>query len=152
MQIASDFRTGRHVVYKLTVHLVFVPKYRHKVISTRVFEVLRTAWEVVCKEFECELRESGYEEDHVHLLVAYPPKVSLSVLVNSLKGVSARRLRAADFEEVQKKLWGDHFWSPSYCAVSCGGAPLEVVKQYVEAQRGRGSSAVLKDGVPAPKM
>jgi putative transposase len=61
---------------------------------------------------------------------------SLSILVNSLKGVSARMLRSAALPEVSEKLWGEHFWSPSYCAVSCGGAPLEVVKRYVESQRG----------------
>jgi putative transposase len=71
----------------------------------------------------------------LHLLVGFPPKVSLSTLVNSLKGVSARRLRAARLPDVERKLWGPHFWSPSYCAVSCGGAPLEIVKQYVAAQR-----------------
>lgn len=136
MAHASDFRTGRHVVYALTVHLVFVPKYRKKLISERAFVVLRTAWETVCKDFECELRESGYEADHVHLLVAFPPKVALSMLVNSLKGVSARMLRAQHFPEIDRKLWGSHFWSPSYCVVSCGGAPLEIVKRYVEQQRG----------------
>jgi putative transposase len=138
---ATDFRTGRHVVYALTAHLVFVPKYRRKVITERVFGVLRTSWEATCADFECELRETGYESDHVHLLVSYPPKVSLSTLVNSLKGVSARRLRSAHLPEVERKLWGSHFWSPSYCAVSCGGAPLEIVKRYVEAQRGNGASS-----------
>jgi putative transposase len=136
-----DFRTGRHVVYALTAHLVFVPKYRRKVITKRVFSVLKTSWEATCSDFGCELRETGYESDHVHLLVAYPPKVALSTLVNSLKGVSARRLRAAHLPEVERKLWGAHFWSPSYCAVSCGGAPLEIVKRYVEAQRGDGASS-----------
>lgn len=137
---ASDFHTGRHVVYNLNAHLVFVPKYRKKVITSRVFAVLLTAWQGVCADFECELRESGYESDHAHLLVSYPPKVALSVLVNSLKGVSARRLRAEHLSDVERKLWGDHFWSPSYCAVSCGGAPLEIVKRYVEQQRGEASS------------
>jgi putative transposase len=94
----------------------------------------------VCTDFECQLLEAGYEPDHVHLLVEYPPKVSLSTLVNSLKGVSSRRLRATRLPEVEAKLRGDHFWSPSYCAVSCGGAPLEIVKRYVEQQRGEASS------------
>jgi putative transposase len=120
--------------------LVFVPKYRRRVITERVFSVLRTAWEQVCADFECELRESGWESDHVHLLVAYPPKVALSRLVNSLKGVSARRLRAANLPEVRSKLWGEHFWSPSYCVVSSGGAPLETIKRYIERQRGGASS------------
>jgi putative transposase len=141
MAHASDFRTGRHVVFSIQAHLVFVPKYRKRVISPKVFSILKEAWESVCKDFEAELRESGFEHDHVHLLISYPPKVSLSVLVNSLKGVSARRLRSAALPEVQRKLWGAHFWSPSYCAVSCGGAPLEVVKKYVEKQRGEQGSA-----------
>lgn len=145
---SSDFRTGRHVVYSLNAHLVFVPKYRRRVLTPQVFEILRTSWHGVCEDFECELRETGYEVDHVHLLVGYPPKVSLSKLVNSLKGVSARKLRAARLPDVEHQLWGAHFWSPSYCAVSCGGAPLEIVKQYVAAQRG--FLPALKDGVSAP--
>jgi putative transposase len=127
-------------VYSLQAHLVFVPKYRRAVISERVFQTLRSAWEQVSTDFGCELRETGWESDHVHLLVGYPPKVALSRLINSLKGVSARRLRAANFPEVRNKLWGEHFWSPSYCAVSCGGAPLETVKRYVQKQRGGASS------------
>jgi len=120
--------------------LVFVPKYRSSVINERVLAVLKAAFEQVCSDFECELREVGWAADHVHLLVGYPPKVALSKLVNSLKGVSARRLRAADFPEVRSKLWGEHFWSPSYCAVSCGGAPLETVQRYIQTQRGGASS------------
>ena len=127
-------------MYRLQAQVVFVPKYRRAVISARVFETLRSAWEQVCADFGCELRETGWESDHVHLLVGYPPKVALSRLINSLKGVSARRLRAANFPEVRNKLWGEHFWSPSYCAVSCGGAPLETVKRYVQKQRGGASS------------
>lgn len=136
MPHASDFRTGRHVVYKIQAHLVFVPKYRRRAITPRVFDLLRTSWEVVCRASGCSLEEAGFEADHVHLLVSYPPKVSLATLVNSLKGVSARKLRAAQLPEVTAKIWGSHFWSPSYCAVSCGGAPLAVIKQYVESQRG----------------
>jgi putative transposase len=73
-------------------------------------------------------------------MVSYPPKVALSRLVNSPKGVSARRLRAQKLPEVSKKLWGELFWSPSYRAVSFGGAPLETVKRYVQKQRGGASS------------
>src|SRR5690606_14021271 len=85
MPSASNFRSGRHVVFSLQVHLVFVPKYRRAVITERVFSVLHAAWEQVCRDFECELRETGWESDHVHLLVRYPPKVALSRLVNSLR-------------------------------------------------------------------
>jgi putative transposase len=119
--------------------LVFVPKYRRAVFTERVFQVLLESWEQVCNDFECELRETGWERDHVRLLVEYPPKVALSRLINSLKGVSARRVRAANLPEVSGKLWGEQFWSPNYCAVSCGRAPLEIVERYVEKQRGGGS-------------
>jgi putative transposase len=120
--------------------LVLIPKYRQGVISERVFAVLKGAWIVVCEDFGAELTEANFEADHVHLLVMYPPKVALSTLVNSLKGVSARRLRQADLPEVRNKLLGEHFWSPSYCAVSCGGAPLEIIAKYVQKQRRAGSS------------
>ena len=132
---ASGFRTGRHVVFKIHVHLVFVTKYRRGVITDRVREFLKEAMEKVCLDFEAELMEFDGEDDHVHLLVAYPPKASISAMVNSLKGASAYRLRAQKFTEVQRKLWGKHFWSPSYCAVSCGGAALETVKAYIQDQR-----------------
>ena len=91
--------------------------------------------EKVCLDFEAELLEFDGKEDHVHLLVAYPPKISISAIVNSLKGTSAYRLRHQKFPEVQKRLWGKHFWSPSYCAVSCGGAALETVNAYILNQR-----------------
>jgi putative transposase len=139
MSDKHQFRRGRHVVFRLHAHLVFVPKYRRRVITKRVFRVLEDAWRRVCKDLETELLEANFETDHVHLLVEYPPKLALSRLVNSLKGVSARRLRAAALPEVRAKLSGVHFWSPSYCAVSCGGAPLEIIKRYVEQQRGASS-------------
>ncbi|MFE4254146.1 IS200/IS605 family transposase, partial [Streptomyces sp. NPDC056910] len=82
-----------------------------------------------------ELVEFNGERDHVHLLVHYPPKVALSRLVGSLKGVSARRLRQEFPGHIHKYLRGAHFWSPSYFAASCGGAPLSVIKEYIENQK-----------------
>lgn len=79
----------------------------------------------ICKDFEAELIEFDGESDHIHLLINYPPKVSISKLVNSLKGVSSRQVRKAKFKSVKEKLWGDSIWSPSYFAGSCGGASLE---------------------------
>ena len=89
----------------------------------------------VCDSFGAELVEFNGEEDHVHLLVHYPPKVALSTLVNSLKGVSARLLRKEYPAHIRKYLWGGHFWSPSYFAASCGGAPLSIIKEYIENQK-----------------
>lgn len=138
---SQGYKTGAHVVFKLAVHLVFVTKYRRKAITARVWEVMLAAFHEVCTAAGCDLVESGYEPDHAHLLVAYPPKVSLSVLAQHLKGLSSRRVRKRRFPEVTSTLWGRAFWSPSYCAVSCGGAPLATVKAYVEAQRGLPSPA-----------
>ena len=135
MDDARAFRTGRHVVYKLHVHLVFITKYRRGVISNRVRTFLKDVMTKVCQDFDAELMEFDGEDDHIHVLVAYPPKVAISTLVNSLKGASAYRLRRQNFPEVRQKLWGSHFWSPSYCAVSCGGAALETVKAYIQNQR-----------------
>ena len=81
------------------------------------------------------LQEFNGEKDHVHLLVNYPPKVSISKLVNSLKGASARQLRKKKYPTIEKYLYGRHLWSPSYFASSCGGAPLTVLKDYIDQQK-----------------
>ena len=129
-----ECRTGRHVVHMLHVHLVFVTKYRRDVLSDPAIRDLRRIFAKVCRDFEAELIECDGENDHVHLLVHYPPKVALSRLVNSLKGVSSRLLR-----KNQPEITGRHrkgvLWSPSYFAASCGGAPLSVVADYVKSQR-----------------
>ena len=92
----------------------------------------------VCADFGAELREFNGEDDHVHLLVEYPPKVAVSAIVNSLKGVSARRLRSQFTGSVNRASMHGHLWSPSYFAASCGGAPLSIVRQYIEQQRRTG--------------
>ena len=71
----------------------------------------------------------------MHLLVNYPPTVSVSVLVNSLKGVSSRMIRKKNYHSVRKRLWGGALWSPSYFAGSCGGAPISIIRQYIEQQQ-----------------
>ena len=119
----------------LHVHLVFVTKYRRGVFTKEVLEDLRGIFSDVCKDFEANLEEFDGEDDHVHLLVTYPPKMAISHLVNSLKGVSSRLIRRRNYPSIRRKLWGKSLWSPSYFAGSCGGAPLSVLKQYIENQR-----------------
>jgi len=114
--------------------LVFVPRYRRKVFDADALERLQTVFAKVCGDFEATLDEFNGEPDHVHLLVHYPPKVSVSALVNSLKGVSARRLRQ-DRPDIARRYWRGGLWSASYFAASCGGAPIEVLRQYIEQQR-----------------
>jgi putative transposase len=75
------------------------------------------------------------EDDHVHLLVNYPPKIAVAALVNSLKGMSSRLIRLKNYPSIRRMLCGNSLWSPSYFAGSCGGAPMAVIRQYIEQQR-----------------
>ena len=127
-------RHGRHYTFLLHVYLVFVTKYRRVCFTDQVLKHLEQIFRDVANDFEANVEEFEGEGDHVHLLVNYPPKVALSRLVGSLKGVSSRHIRQADYPEIRKKLWGDALWSPSYFAGSCGGAPLTVIRQYIEQQ------------------
>jgi len=135
MEKEFEWRTGRSCVFKNFVHLVFVTKYRKGVFTKEILERLKELFKETCEQMEVELLEFGGEHDHVHLMVCCPPKLALSNLVGKLKGKSSYFLRQEFWPQIQKKLWGDHLWSPSYCVVSCGGAPLEVIKQYVANQR-----------------
>lgn len=133
MAISSDIRTGRHCVFNLHVHLVFVTKYRRRIFRKHHLDELRSILGKVCADFDAVLVEVDGERDHVHLLVEYPPKVSIAKLVNSLKGASSRRLRNT-FPELHRHFYKGALWSPSYFAGSCGGAPIEIVREYIEQQ------------------
>jgi len=133
MNKINNFRTGRHCAFNLHVHLVFVTKYRKKIFNATAINILNTIFSEVCDKFEAKLIEMDGENDHVHLLVEYPPKVSVSKLVNSLKGVSSRLLRK-HLSTLKKHYWKGVLWSPSYFAASCGGAPISIVKQYIQQQ------------------
>jgi putative transposase len=105
--------------------LVFVTKYRYGILDGNAVERLRAIFSKVCLDFEGQL---------VHLLVNYPPKHSVSALVNSLKGVSSRLLRS-ERPDLLRRYWKGVLWSPSYFAASCGGAPIDVLKAYIEQQK-----------------
>ena len=130
----QDYRTGRHCIFLLHAHLVFVTKYRRDVLSEPAIADLSAIFAKVCEDFDARLVECNGEDDHVHLLVEHPPQVSISRLVNSLKGVSSRRLRQLR-PEVRGRYFKGVLWSPSYFAASCGGAPISIIRQYVEGQR-----------------
>lgn len=131
---STDLRRGRSCVFALHVHLVFVTKCRRGVFNKTILADLGEIFESVCADFEALLIDFDGEKDHVHLLINYPPKVSISKLVNSLKGVSSRMIRKKNYPSVTKYLWGNALWSPSYFAGSCGGAPISIIKQYIEQQ------------------
>jgi putative transposase len=134
MQLSNDIRHGRQCVSALHVHLVFVTKYRRKVFDRDALQRLQAIFEKVCRDFQAQLVEMNGQAEHVHLLINYPPKHSVSSLVNSLKGVSSRLLRI-ERTDMEKRYWNHVLWSPSYFAASCGGAPLGIIKQYVLQQK-----------------
>ncbi len=132
--MSSEIRTGRHCVFNLHVHLVFVTKYRKKVFTKKILDDLHEHFTSICHSFEATLVEFDGDGDHVHLLVTYPPKMAIAKLVNSLKTASSRIIRKKNYPSIQRALWGGQLWSPSYFAGSCGGASLEVVKRYIDGQ------------------
>ena len=134
MNSSTDLRRGRTCVFLMHVHLVFVTKYRRHVFTKSILEDLKGIFVNVCSDFEASLVEFDGETDHVHLLIEYHPKIAISKLVNSLKGVSSRLIRKKRYPSIQDALWGGSLWSPSYFAGACGGAPLSIIRQYIEQQ------------------
>lgn len=114
---------------------MFVTKYRREVFNEEMLARCEVIMREVCESFEAELREFNGEGDHVHVLVHYPPKIAPSKLVNSLKGVSSRYLRAEYTGQINRIGMGSVFWAPSYFAGSCGGEPLNIVKDYIDSQK-----------------
>jgi putative transposase len=128
----------------LHAHIILTPKYRKRVITPRVQAAIEEKAREVCKRFDASLDAIDGEDDHIHLLVSYPPKVGLSTLVGALKTNTSKHIRSLGYPEVKRALWGDHFWSPSYCVISTGGANLDTVKAYIEGQK----TATRKAGRP----
>ncbi len=134
MKPSTEYRSGRHVVFLIHAHLVFTPKYRKRIFEGIHLEAIEGYARKVCEDMGVTLVEFNGEADHIHLLVNYPPKLALSTLVNSLKGVSSRLLRK-DYPEIEQYYWKKKtLWSRSYFVSSCGGAPLELLKKYIQDQ------------------
>jgi putative transposase len=106
MSSDNDVRHGRHCGFLIHVHLIFVTIYRREVFTEEILDDLRPIFSSVCADFEAELVEFDGENNHVHLHVNYPPKVAVSNLVDSLKGVSSRMIRKKNYPGIRKKLWG----------------------------------------------
>jgi putative transposase len=123
-----------HCVYRLNYHLVFVTKYRRKAITKEIMEFLRIHFQSVLMLWKCSLIEFSGEQDYVHLLIEATPNLKLSSLVNNLKTTSSRRVRNVFRKCVSKYYRKPVFWTRAYCVISAGGAPLEVLKQYIKNQ------------------
>lgn len=130
----EGYLSRRHSVSKLVVHLIFTTKYRRKVFDGMMIQQIREAFQSAAEKLEIEILEMDGEADHVHVLIAYPPKLSVSVLVNNLKSISSRRLRILN-TNLSKASNSGVLWSRSYFACSAGGATIETLKAYVASQK-----------------
>ena len=135
MEEEFEWRTGRKCKFKLFFHLIFTTKYRRGVITKEILDRMRDVFAETVLQMGGELLEFNGEDDHVHLMISLSPQTAISNLVGKLKGKSSYIVRKEFWPVVKKKLWGNHFWSPSYCAITCGGAPLDILKEYVQEQR-----------------
>ncbi|MDV2993707.1 MAG: hypothetical protein N4J56_003361 [Chroococcidiopsis sp. SAG 2025] len=125
------YRRERHSVTDLKVHLVCVAKYREEVFSEEELKLIEEVFHHVAKQMDFQILEINGEDEHIHALIEYPPKLSVSKIVNALKGVSSRRYGQAGFKKPHGKT---ALWSPSYFAVSVGGAPIETLIEYIKNQ------------------
>ena len=127
----QGYRRERHSVTDLKIHLVCITKYRQPVLTDQGLLVIEDAFKAVAKKMNFRVLEFNGEPDHIHALIEYPPKLSVSQVVNSLKWVSSRRYGKAGLPKPKGKT---ALWSPSYFAISVGGAPIEVLKRYIQQQ------------------
>jgi putative transposase len=134
--VKYELESGSHSVYLLTYHIIWCVKYRRTILSTKIGDRLKQILSDLISESGCSLIVLETDLDHVHIVLRTKPTHQISKLINSYKGVSARRL-FQEFPTLKNRLWKGHLWSPSYFVVSVGGAPLEVIKKYVETQRQR---------------
>ena len=133
--MSTELDSNNHSVFSLNYHLVLVVKYRRKVFSNeKMFSRLREIAEYIGKSHNIEIKEMNGETDHVHFLLKSKPNCDLSKYINAMKSASSRLLKR-DFPEVRKKLWKEAFWSQSYCLLSVGGAPITILKKYIENQK-----------------
>jgi putative transposase len=132
--VTSRVRKGSHSVFSVKLHLVFVTRYRRKVINAAMLQRMHEMFGQVCRTMDCELLEFSGEADHVHLLVDFHPKQSISAVAGSLKASVSRMVRKEFAADVAKSYSKAVFWSGSYYVVSSGGAPIEKLKEYIKSQ------------------
>ena len=120
----------------LRYHLIFVVKYRRKVIDDTISERLKAIYEYIASGYNITLCEWNHDKDHVHILFCAHPNTEISKFINAYKSASSRLIKK-EFPLIRHKLWKEYFWSRSFCLLTAGGAPLEVIKRYIESQGDR---------------
>jgi len=123
-----------HCVYDMKYHLVLLTKYRRKCFTDEMLRRLEAISSEFCAKWEVDLLEFGGESDHIHLLLELNPTIQPSKLVNSLKTVTSRKIRKEFSEHLKEYYWKPVLWSRAYCLLTAGGAPVEVLKEYIENQ------------------
>ena len=125
--------TNAHSVFLLHYHLILVVKYRRQVFTDEISERAKEIFEYIAPSYKIELVEWNHDKDHVHILFQGQPKTEISKFINAYKSASSRLLKK-EFPVIRQRLWKEMFWSQSFCLLSSGGAPIDVVKQYIENQ------------------
>lgn len=125
--------TNLHSVFSLNYHLILVVKYRRKVINDEISDRLKAIFERIAKGYNITVIEWNHDKDHVHILFKAEPNSTLSKFINAYKSASSRLIKK-EHPSIREKLWKEYFWSRSYCLISTGGAPIEVIKQYIQSQ------------------
>ena len=122
-----------HSVFLMYYHLILVVKYRREVFDDSLSERAREIFCYIAPNYGIELNEWNHDKDHVHIMFRAQPKSELSKFINAYKSASSRLLKK-EFPEIRNSLWKETFWSQSFCLLTAGGAPIEVIKQYIETQ------------------
>lgn len=122
-----------HSVFLLHYHLVLVVKYRRNVFDDTISERAKSIFEYIAPKYNITLMEWNHNQDHVHVLFRAHPKSEISKFINAYKSASSRLIKK-EFPGIKTKLWKEYFWSQSFCLITAGGAPLSVIKQYIESQ------------------
>lgn len=125
--------TNAHSVFLLHYHLILVVKYRRQVFTDEISERAKEIFSYIAPSYKIELVEWNHDKDHVHILFKGQPKTEMSKFINDYKSASSRLLKK-EFPIIRQKLWKEMFWSQSFCLLSSGGAPIEVIKEYIENQ------------------
>ena len=128
-----EYRSGSHSKYDLKIHLVWVTKYRKPILKGEIADRIRHLVREICNANEVIIIKGHVSSDHIHLLLSYPPRLSISKLVQYLKGKTFRKL-LQEYGLLRKQFWGQHIWARGYFVVSVGTMTDEIVKDYIENQ------------------
>lgn len=125
--------SNNHSVFSLNYHLILVVKYRRKVINDSISDRLKEIFEYIQVSYNVSVKEWNHDKDHIHVLFSAHPNSEISKFLNAYKSASSRLIKK-EYPQIREKLWKEAFWSKSFCLITTGGAPLEVIRQYIESQ------------------